>query len=108
MLGIFLIYFIGKRFYDLAVIFDKNKWAFAVAGIATYYVGAFMGGFIIALIYELWGTASFDDANEFVLNLIAFPFGIIACVGLYKLLEKNWKRKPAIISPNILDDDLVE
>ena len=108
MLGLFLIYFIGKRFYDLAVIFDKNKWAFAIAGIATYYAGAFMGGFILALIYELWGTSSFSETNEFVLNLIALPFGITACFGLYKLLEKNWKRKSAIINPDILDDELVE
>ena len=33
MLGLLLIYFIGKYFYDLAAEFEKNKWLYAILGV---------------------------------------------------------------------------
>ena len=50
MLGLILIYFIGKRFQDLAKTYDNHKWGFAIAGVATYYIGTFIAGILIVFI----------------------------------------------------------
>ncbi len=44
MLGLFLLYFIGKIFYQLAEAHNKNKWVFAILGVIAYYAGTFLGG----------------------------------------------------------------
>lgn len=91
MLGLLLIYFIGKYYYDLAINHGKNKWAFALLGVATYYVGTFVGGLVIGIGIELWGETSVDDMSSLVLGLIALPFGLAACTGLYYILKMSWK-----------------
>ncbi|MEZ5038732.1 MAG: hypothetical protein R2828_02535 [Saprospiraceae bacterium] len=106
MLGLLLIYFIGKNFYDLAGKFNKNQWGFAIAGVVAYYLGTFIGGIVLAICFDLFGGTSIDEMNNFVLNLIALPFGILACLGLYLLLERNWERKRIQINLDILDEEL--
>ena len=44
MLGFLLIYFIWKYYSELAVEHNKSKWGYALLGIATYYIGTFIGG----------------------------------------------------------------
>lgn len=46
MLGLSLLYFIGKYFYRLAEGFNKNKWYFAFLGNIVDYVGTFIESFI--------------------------------------------------------------
>ena len=92
MLGILLIYFIGKHFYDLAIKFNKSKWGFAILGVISYYAGTFIGGIIIVLIYEYGMSKSIDTMNDFVLSLIALPFGILACWLFHYLLKNTWTK----------------
>jgi len=94
MLGLLLIYFIGKYFYTLADDHGKNKWVFALLGIATYYVGTFVGGLIVGIGIEFWGETSIDEMSSLALGLIALPFGLAACSGLYFILKMNWKETP--------------
>lgn len=75
MLGILLIYFIGKYFYRLAEKFNQNKWLYAILGIVTYYVGTFVGGIILAIFDELL-TMEINWENNFALGLLVLPFGI--------------------------------
>jgi hypothetical protein len=35
MLGLILIYFVGKAFYDLAGLHGKSQWGFAILGIVS-------------------------------------------------------------------------
>lgn len=106
MLGLFLIYFIGKKFYDLAAKYNKHQWGFAIAGVASYYAGTFIAGILIAIYLELWGSTSIEDMNDLTLNFMALPFGVLACFGLYKLLERSWERKPTQSDSDILDEQL--
>jgi hypothetical protein len=109
MIGLLLIYFLGKYFYDLAERFDKSKWGFAVLGVVSYYVGTFIGGILLFLFYEIFMTAAIIELNDWVLNLLALPFGLLAAFGLYKFLERRltnaFNRGTNTIESNILDDD---
>ena len=108
MLGIFLMYFIGKRFYDLAGTYDKNQLGFAIAGVASFYVGAFFAGILLAIYFEIWMSTSFEELNEGFLNLIGLPFSLLTCFGFYKFLEHSWKRKPKRFNTDILDEEILE
>ncbi|MDC9721492.1 MAG: hypothetical protein PSN34_01800 [Urechidicola sp.] len=103
MLGLLLIYFIGKHFADLATEYNKKKWQYAILGIATYYAGTFVAGVIIAIIYELFLIQSIDDISDLILGLMAMPFGILSCVGVYYLLKKNFKKNKTTSENNIQD-----
>lgn len=91
MLGLILLYWIGKYFYKLAEEFNKQKWGFAILGIVIYYAGSFLFGGIIMFVIELISEGFIENTNDFVLSLIAIPFGILACYLLYAFLEKKWK-----------------
>ena len=104
MLGLVLLYWIGKYFYKLAEEYDKSKWGFAILGIVVYYVGILILGFTLGLVVELISPGFFETMNDMALNLLALPLGILSCYLLYKYLEKTWeKNKP---NPNNLIDEI--
>jgi hypothetical protein len=93
MLGLFILYFLGKKFYELADEYDKNKWGFAILGVITYYGGAFVFGIVLGVLELLTETTWIETKSDLVLGLIAMPFGLLACYGLYYFLEKTWKKE---------------
>ena len=108
MLGLLLLYFIGRYFYDLAAKHEKNQWLFAFAGIAAYYVGTFIGGVILVIVIELFEITNLDEIDERALGFMALPFGILACWGLYVFLKKQWGKQPLKPDFNVLDDEFLE
>lgn len=102
MLGILLIYFIGRYFYRLAEEFNQNKWLYAILGIVTYYVGTFVGGIILA-IFDEFLTMEINWENNFTLGLIALPFGIALTYLFYYLLKRKWEKSITIIKDEIQD-----
>lgn len=102
MLGILLIYFIGRYFYRLAEGFNQNKWLYAILGIVIYYVGTFVGGIILAIFDELYALG-INWENNFSLGLIALPFGIITAYLFYFLLQRKWKKAVTLIKDEIHD-----
>ena len=103
MLGLLLIYFIGKYFYDLAKSFNKNKWLFAILGVICYYFGTFVFGVLIAIIDDLFSLYFLASINDVVLGLIALPFGVLSCVAFYFILKKVWQKKK-LVNPTVIDD----
>ncbi len=101
MLGILLLFFIGKYYYKLAEKFKKSKLGFAILGIVVYYVGTIIFGLIFGLIAEIISPGSIDTINEKMLGLIALPFGILACYLVYKYLQKTWKKNEPITNSEI-------
>ncbi|MBK9451990.1 MAG: hypothetical protein IPN95_21740 [Bacteroidetes bacterium] len=91
MLGLILLYFIGKRFYDLANTYEKSPWPFAILGVVTYYAGTFLFGILLGITLEIFSPGTLDDMNDFVVGLIAMPFGILCSVGLFYLLRRIWE-----------------
>lgn len=109
MIGLVLLYFIGKSYYDLAGQYQKSKWGFAILGIVSYYVGGFLGRILVAIVYEVGMSGSIDDMNYVALSIIALPFGALTCWGLYQILKNQWSKVPAInASEDILDANLIE
>lgn len=93
MLGILLIFFIGKYFYKLAEEHDKSKWGFAILGIASYYAGTFITGILLGVFLVIIGSEEFlDTTSELALGLIVLPFGMLASYLLYKALERTWRK----------------
>lgn len=89
MVGLLLLYFVGKAFYALSERHNRSKWGFAILGVGSYYLGTFIGGFVVAILYEVVLEQSIDDMNDMLLGLMALPFGVLACWGFYKILEKT-------------------
>ena len=109
MLGLVLIYFIGKTFYDLAAEFNKSKWGYAILGVALYYLGTFIGGLVIAsyFIYTV-SDSNMEDLNSMSLAIIAIIFGIISCTIGYRILKWHIKKEDRISDSELLDDDFLE
>ncbi|QLE01693.1 hypothetical protein HX109_09035 [Galbibacter sp. BG1] len=92
MLGLVLLYWIGKYFYRLADEYQKSKWGFALLGIATYYAGIVGMSFFIGILVEVFSPGLLDNANETLFGFLMLPFGILSCYLLYKFLEKTWEQ----------------
>lgn len=107
MLGLVLLYFLGKAFYKLAEQHDRHKWGFGILGVVSYYAGTFIAGFIIAILYELQEGSSIDDVSDIQLSFMALPFGLLTCWGLYAFLKKQWNKKSIIEDSTILDDEFL-
>ncbi len=103
MLGLLLIYFIGKRFYKLAEQYDQNKWLYAILSIVLFYGAQFVFGIIIALLDLAfdWGINWDDNLNG--LNLLGIPIGLLALWGFYVLIEARWKKNIVPIKDEIND-----
>lgn len=107
MLGLFLIYFIGKAFYDLAQEHNKNNWVFAILGVVSYYGGTIIAGFVFGLLAELGVTDFFIELPEIGLSLFALPIGILTCWVFYKILSNNWSNQSVENVNDALDGDLI-
>ncbi len=108
MLGILLIYFIGKYFFDLALESGKTKtmqWVFAVLGVVVYYAGSFIGGMLIAIFGYATDLFDVETMNDLIISILALPFGVLACWGFYMILKKNWKKERETF---INDDDILD
>jgi hypothetical protein len=92
MVGLVLLYFVGKAFYDLAGLNNKSGWLYAVLGICSYYAGLTIGGILIGIGYELF-LGSIDEYNETLLSVLALPIGVLACWGFYRMLKSRWEKR---------------
>src|ERR1044071_4101415 len=107
ILLIIIIGFIGRKFYELAHEYDKSRWGYAILGGASFFVGAWIGTFMIALIGDATSPGFIDRTNETALGLMGYPFGFLVCWLLYRMLDKSWS-KPKELSKQTLDSDLIK
>jgi len=87
MLGLILIYFIGKGFYKLAELHNRNLWGITIAGIAMYLGSQFLLGLVLGLILGVDAEGNVGGMNSLVLNLIGLVIGCVFTYGLYELLK---------------------
>ena len=102
MLGILLIYWIGKYFYQLAEKFNQNKWLYAILGIVVFYAAQLFFGILLGGIDTIFDLGINFEEN-IGLDLLGIPIGALACYLFYKLLNKVWKRDVVIIKDSIQD-----
>lgn len=109
MLGILLLYFIYKYYSELAEQYNKNKWGYFILGVAVYYAGMFVFGALIGVVVGLYGDESWlDGSHDLLLSLMAFPFGILSTVGIYKYLQKSFARSTNITNDGSLDNEFLD
>jgi len=101
MLGLLLIYWIGKYFYQLADKNNQNKWLFAILGIAVFYITQFIFALILVFLNEFGITNV--DLDSYTLNLLGIPLGFLGCYIFYILLEKSWKKDVVDVAEAIQD-----
>nr|WP_321407127.1 hypothetical protein [uncultured Carboxylicivirga sp.] len=93
MLGLLLLYWIGKYYYKLAEQYNKNHWGFAILGVASYYGGTFLFSFLAGIIMEIISPGIIDSINEVLFSVVMIPFGLLTCYLVYIYLEKTWRNK---------------
>ena len=108
MIGLILLYFIGKSFYDLSEKHKKSKWGFAILGIITYYAGTFIGGILLALISLLSESHFADTLPKIVISLLCIPIGLLSCWGLHSILKSSWSKKAILSSDDTLDGNVLD
>lgn len=107
MFGLIFIYFIGKYFYKLAETHNRNKWLFAIFGIASYYAGTILGGVILGLISVISGTNFIDGIDDTWVGLMCLPFGVITVWIFFVVLKNNWSKTKNNDFNTIIDNDLI-
>lgn len=105
MIGLFLIYWIGKSFYELAHEHDKSRWGFAVLGVLGYYAGIIFAEVIFVLLSE---KGILGDINHYILGFLSLPFGLLTCWLLYRLLKNQWSNQSRPIDADVIDRDLLQ
>ena len=91
MLGLLLIYFIGKYFYELAQDFYKHRWLYAILGIVVYYASGAVFGVILG-VFDLLLELNINWDETFGINLLSIPIGLLGCYGFYIILKKRWQK----------------
>jgi len=96
MLGILLLYWIGKYYYKLAEAHDKSKWGYAILGIVMYYASVVVSGLLIGIVIELIWPGAVDTINELLLSILVLPARIY-CITILdetgKVRLPNWVLK---------------
>lgn len=103
MIGLILLYFIGKAFYNLAHEYDKQRWLYAIVSIVFYYVVSILSGILLVIILELLGVAFFDETDDLLLGLISMPFGLAGLWGFHTILKRKWSKED-IFSEDMIDE----
>lgn len=93
MFGLLFIYFIGKYFYELAKEFGKSQWGYAIAGVATYYLGGALLYFAVLLPLMFIMPDTIENMDDRDHGFLIVPFGIGACFLFYYLLKKRWQKE---------------
>ncbi|MFK7757239.1 MAG: hypothetical protein AB8B53_09945 [Flavobacteriales bacterium] len=101
MLGLILIYFLGKAFYDLAAEHGRSRWGTAISGVCFYI--ALQVLFVVVLIFVV---DSFETINTFLIDIIGIGVGALAAYILYQYLKFKWENQPVHSDYELLDDDL--
>lgn len=102
MLGLLLIFYVAKAFFNLAKKHGRNQWLFGILGVVVYYGLTFIFGIVVGLIASLIGNYSLLD-SPFVLELIAISVAVIGVWLFHYMLRKNWEGNPKNQNPDLLD-----
>ena len=102
MLELILIYFVGRKFYELSDFYNRNKWLFAVLGGLCYFISVFVFGMILGFVDAVYGIGMNWD-NTVFLSLIGLPVGLLMCYIFYNILDRKWKKEDEINKEEIND-----
>lgn len=112
MLGLLLIYWVGKTFHDLAEKHGRSKGLYALIGIVSYYAAQIIFGFVLGIIW--YATNDSDPDFGMGINILGVAVGALSCWGLYEFLKYRWSNayqenqaQRSLQDSDLLDDDLI-
>ena len=94
MLGIFLIYWIGKKYYVLAENNNRSPWGFAILGIIIYYGAQFAMGIGLGI---LMPEMFIGNNNDIMLNVLGIGIGLLVWYLIFLYLEGKWENEEQYI-----------
>lgn len=111
MLGIVLLFFIGRAFHRLAGAHGHSPWGYAVLSIVLFYAIQILLAFIPVFIWGLIDPAGADEflvtleERELLYSLLAAVLAGAGIVGLYYGLKRRWENNGAAVveDPDLLD-----
>ena len=103
MLGLILIYFVGRAFYRLAETYNRSKWLFAILGVVAYYVTQFIFQAVV-LGFMMTSGNEITFSTEMTVILISILIGALGVRLFYFLLKRNWENNPKAVSNSDLLD----
>jgi cellobiose-specific phosphotransferase system component IIC len=107
MLGLLLLYWVGKAFYDLAKQYGRGPWPYAILAIVCYYGLQFIvGGVAVLVMMDQDGYFNESDLEGFGLNILGVVIGALGTWVFYRLLKKKWSETTISKHTEILDDEL--
>lgn len=105
LLGILIIILIGQKFFLLAGEYGKSKISFAILGVATYYAGTIVGGFVYAILYyTMYPEASDESVDNLFSRLIWVGIGLLSCLLLHNILQRRWKREKKLAERDTISE----
>lgn len=108
MISLALVYVAGRKFFDLAEEYHKNKWGYAILGSVIYLSGLFLFGFLLGLYAVLSNKLELIEEGNFLLNLLSIPFSALIVFGVYSLIKKNWSKANKVNEVSELLDENFE
>lgn len=91
-LGYIFLFYVGFYFYRLAENHNKNKWVFAIIGVATY----FLGTILYPLYLRIFNSEIIEDFDISSISLKSFLIGFLFVFLLFQILSFVWNRKKKI------------
>ncbi|MDG1428303.1 MAG: hypothetical protein P8M19_04150 [Crocinitomicaceae bacterium] len=92
MLGILLIYFIGKWFYSLAEAHGRNKWGFAILGVGVYFGAQILFGIVLGFLAIAFDWEWVFATNGILTNILGIAAGALAAWGVRAIFKYNWSK----------------
>ena len=99
MLGILVIYWVGKQYYELAFRYNKSKWFWTILAIIIYFSSQFLFGLILAFLFPAM-FVDLDTGKSFFINVMGVLFGLLAWYIVLKILESAWEKQSYSIIAN--------
>lgn len=103
MLGILLLYFIGKKFYELADKFEKHKWLYAILSIVVYYSAGFILTAVMMVLDLMVFEWDFDWDATWGMSYLSIPFGLLGAWIFYGILKNIWEKSVILVKDEIQD-----
>ncbi|MFT6244027.1 MAG: protein-S-isoprenylcysteine O-methyltransferase Ste14 [Salibacteraceae bacterium] len=104
MLGLLIIYWVGKWYFTLAEKHNKSKWLYAVLGALVYVTILITSPFLVVLIAFLVGADGTLELPQITLSLMGILIGLIATWALRAILKRQWENTLEAPEGELLDD----
>ena len=89
IIGCIFLFYLGFYFYRLAENHKKNRWAFAILGLVTFFFGYLM----YILYYRIFIFEGVDNFTYSEISFKSFVSGFVLSFVVFQISNFIWNRK---------------